>query len=203
MTEFLDVRPPAWAEATLRVLLEPEHRESVSGDLLEEYRQTIVPALGAAADRWYVRQVAGFLWRASRISGALVGAILIVRYMFDTLMPVTNYVQRSTIMSWTIIAVFMMSACWNAWRTGRFRAGVLTAVAAGAIGGAISSVGTGVLLAIWHDPATMREWHNSGGLDEALIGVPLIMIVASAASGIQGAVVGKAMSWMRPSRVAK
>jgi len=31
-------QPPRWAEATLRLLLKPEDRDSVSGDLLEEYR---------------------------------------------------------------------------------------------------------------------------------------------------------------------
>jgi hypothetical protein len=203
MTEHPEGRPPVWAEGILRLLLEPEHRESVSGDLLEEYRRSIVPALGGGADGWYVRQVGGFLWRASWQWGALVGATLIVRYMFDTLVPVTNYVQRSKFMSWTIIAIFMACACRNAWRTGRFRTGLLAAIAAGVIGGVMSSLGSGVLLAIWHDPATMREWRNSGGLDEAFIGVPLIMVVVSAISGIQGALVGKALSWTRRQRVAE
>ena len=51
--------PPRWAESLLRILLPPEDRDSVSGDLLEEYRESIVPALGGKADGWYVRQVAG------------------------------------------------------------------------------------------------------------------------------------------------
>src|SRR5688500_10263372 len=42
-TVHSDARPPRWAEAILRLLLKPEDRESVSGDLLEEYRETIVP----------------------------------------------------------------------------------------------------------------------------------------------------------------
>ena len=76
-----DARPPRWAEAILRLLLKPEDRESVSGDLLEEYRETIVPALGSAADRWYVRQVASFLFRASWTWGAILGrpASMLVR----------------------------------------------------------------------------------------------------------------------------
>ncbi len=72
-------RPPRWAESVLRLLLPFEHRDSVSGDLLEEYRDAIVPARGKpAADRWYSRQVAGFAWRATWVwallfSGAFVG----------------------------------------------------------------------------------------------------------------------------------
>ena len=57
--------PPRWAESLLCLLLEPEDRESVSGDLLEEYRQAIVPARGAGANRWYVRQVGWYLLRAT------------------------------------------------------------------------------------------------------------------------------------------
>ena len=41
--------PPRWAESLLRMLLPPANRDSVSGDLLEEYRESIVPALGGKA----------------------------------------------------------------------------------------------------------------------------------------------------------
>ena len=59
-------RPPEWAEAVLRLSLNAADRENVSGDLLEEYRASIVPIRGkTAADRWYVRQVVGFVWRAT------------------------------------------------------------------------------------------------------------------------------------------
>ena len=51
--------PPQWAESLLRLILRPDDRDSVSGDLLEEYRESIVPALGATANRWYIRQVRG------------------------------------------------------------------------------------------------------------------------------------------------
>ena len=51
-TPHSDARPPRWAEAILRVLLKPHDRETVSGDLLEEYRDTIVPTRGRAADLW-------------------------------------------------------------------------------------------------------------------------------------------------------
>jgi len=173
------------------MLLEPADRESVTGDLLEEYRESIVPARGRAADGWYVRQVGWFLWRASGTWGALIGATLIVGYLFDTLVPVTDYLQRSTIMSWTLMIVVARAAFWKTWRTGHLRSGLLIAMAAGAIGGAISSGGSAVLIAIWHDPATIREWQNSGGFDEAFIGVPILMLPISFVSGVAGALLGK------------
>jgi hypothetical protein len=56
--------PPRWAEAMLRSLLRPGDRESISGDLLEEYREVRRPALGALrADAWYIKHVLSVMWR--------------------------------------------------------------------------------------------------------------------------------------------
>ncbi len=63
MTEE-ETRPPHWAEAMLISVLRPADRESVSGDLLEEYRVARRPALGAfRADVWYVKHALSVLWR--------------------------------------------------------------------------------------------------------------------------------------------
>jgi len=54
--------PPAWAEAVLRALLDSRNRETVSGDLLEEYREVVVPTSGVVRARvWYLRQVLSFM----------------------------------------------------------------------------------------------------------------------------------------------
>ena len=58
-----DLNPPRWAEALLRSLLRPSDRESISGDLLEEYRAVRRPARGALrANVWYVEQALSVLW---------------------------------------------------------------------------------------------------------------------------------------------
>ena len=55
-------RPPVWAEAALRCLLPPRNRDRVSGDLLEEYREVVVPGRGVVrANLWYLRQVVSFV----------------------------------------------------------------------------------------------------------------------------------------------
>jgi len=108
-TDHSNARPPQWAEALLRLLLTPKDRESVSGDLLEEYRDTIVPARGPAADRWYVWQVGSFLLRTSWGWGAVLGAALVIRYLFDTLVPVTDYRMRATTLTYTIIGAFLLA----------------------------------------------------------------------------------------------
>jgi hypothetical protein len=205
-TAHLNAQPPQWAETILRLLLKPEDRESVSGDLLEEYRDTIVPALGSAADRWYVWQVGAFLLRASWAWGAVVGAALVIRYLFDTLVPVTDYVMRARTLTYTIMAACLLAGFSTAWRTRSVRAGVLTSLSAATIGALFSIVGAGAMLAIWHDPATLDEWRSSGGLDEAFIYVPLKVVAVGSAMGIAGALLGKGVArslptqWPHPSR---
>jgi len=189
--DYSSARPPQWAESLLRLLLRPEDRESVSGDLLEEYRETRLPAIGRAADAWYVRQVGSFLWRASWRWGALLGATLVIRYLFDTLAPPADYWLRATIVSYIILGACALAGCTAAWRTHSFRAGVLTSVGAATIGALLSIGGTTVMLVIWHDPAMLDAWRNSGGLQEAFIDVPLKLLALGLAIGAAGAVIGK------------
>jgi hypothetical protein len=187
-----NARPPRWAEALLHVLLTPENRESVTGDLLEEYRETIVPTRGSAADRWYIRQVASFALRPSWIWGGILGAALVIRYMLDTRVPPTDYFLRATILTYTIMAASLLTGFSAAWRARSLRAGVLISFSAATIGALISIAGTGVMLAIWHDPSTLDAWQRSGGLDEAFVDVPLKLIAIGVTLGFAGAVFGKA-----------
>jgi hypothetical protein len=55
-------KPPVWAEALLRASLAERSRDAIAGDLLEEYRESVLPAVGTLRARiWYVRQVLSFL----------------------------------------------------------------------------------------------------------------------------------------------
>ena len=202
-TEHSNARPPRWAEALLRLLLKPKDRESVSGDLLEQYRDTIVPALGPAADRWYIRQVGSFLLHASWVWGTFVGAALVIRYMFDTLAPPRNYAMRATILTYTILAAFLLAGFSAAWRTRSIRAGVVTAFTAAVISALFSMAGETVMLAIWHDPAHMDARRNSGGVDEAFIGVPMKMIEIGLVVGLVGALFGKGVAIILPRHEEK
>ena len=106
-----DARPPAWAESALRLLLPPRNRDSVSGDLLEEYRDVVLPSRGVLrAKLWYVRQLVSFvtvtsvgrgsidwmkedvmferLWRVTLVCSLLVAAVLLTRFLFDVIDPV-------------------------------------------------------------------------------------------------------------------
>jgi hypothetical protein len=50
--------PPRWIDAVLCLVLARHNRDAVMGDLLEEYRQVILPARGRfPAALWYFRQI--------------------------------------------------------------------------------------------------------------------------------------------------
>jgi hypothetical protein len=183
----------------LRLLLEPKDRERVAGDLLEEYRDTIGPTLGpAAADRWYVRQAGSYLLQGSWVWGAVLGAALVIRYLFDTLDPPTDYWLRASALTYTIMAVCLLAGFSATLRTRSLCAGVLTSLTGAAMGALLSIAGTGLMLALWHDPATLDAWRRSGGLGEAFIDVPLKLIVLGMVIGGLGAFLGKGVA--RPCR---
>jgi hypothetical protein len=83
--------PWRWAEALLERLLPESARETIAGDLREEFVEGIEPRLGRLrAQWWYVRQVAGFIPWFAREGGSM-GKVLV-----------------------TLSAVVLACACWLA-----------------------------------------------------------------------------------------
>src|SRR3954462_9737052 len=77
--------PGAWAEAVLRALLPPETRESVSGDLLEQYRDEQLPRRGLFRARlWYLRRVAAVFWRTAWPCVLMLVAMLVFSDLSNT-----------------------------------------------------------------------------------------------------------------------
>lgn len=144
---------------------------------------------GAAGGRWPT-----WLWRTSWRGGAVVGAALVLRYSFDTLVPTADYGFRTSALTYTIFGVCVFAGARGAWQTRSIRTGVLTSLSASTIGALFSIVGTGLLLAVWHDAATLDAWRSSGGLDEALVDVPLKVVVIGAVMGLAGAACGRAVA---------
>ena len=63
--------PPRWVEYFLRVFLKSRDRETIVGDLLEEYREVVLPTRGRfRAQLWYVRQA------LSLVDGVKLGMML-------------------------------------------------------------------------------------------------------------------------------
>jgi hypothetical protein len=72
-----------WADVVLRLLLSRRDRDTVSGDLLEAYREDILPSRGLLGARlWYWRQVCGFVSPA--VLGLMMGTSLGVLNLIAT-----------------------------------------------------------------------------------------------------------------------
>ncbi len=146
-----------WTTAVLSLLMPPDEAETVAGDLIEEYRDTVYPAVGKwRADLWLARQVAGFVWRVPLVWGLLVALFIAGRFVADTFAPPASYAARSFFTTWSSILLYLIAGAWGARRTGRLRTGVLLAAGAHAIGWAISGVVTIALFA-GRDPQPARD----------------------------------------------
>ena len=181
--------PPCWAESLLRMMLPPRDRDSVSGDLLEEYRESIAPRRGARANQWYVRQVGWHVLRASWPWAALFAAGFLARSAYDWFVPTTSFQLRSTVTTWYGVATLFAAASWTTWRSRRPLTGVLFAVVISQLAAVLTVVGSLLMLAVWHDAQTMDAIAGSGGLGEQFV-LPFMMIVPAMIVGAAGAIVG-------------
>lgn len=106
--------PPRWLERLLLWCLPERDRETISGDLLEEYREVQLPRRGPiGANIWYLRQFLGFLAvrsfggstiRASltwlSVCTALAGAWLAV---MENILRHPGYAERSVVAACIVI----------------------------------------------------------------------------------------------------
>jgi len=182
--------PPQWAESLLRLLLKPEDQESVTGDLLEEYRETIVPERGRAADAWYVRQVSWYVLGATWFWAVVFSGAFLARTLYDWRVPTTDFALRSVVSTWCGVSTLFLAAFWGAWRSRSLGAGVATAIVTSQIAALMSVAGAALLLAIWHDPQTQAAIVGSGGLGEVFV-LPFMMIIPAVIVGAAGALAGR------------
>ena len=154
--------PPDWAQSLISMLVPARTRDSVVGDLLEEYRGTQVPDHGvAAANRWYIRQALGFLWAAAWPAGLALAGNLMGRLTLDIYIdPGADPAMRSSITTYIAMAIFVLSG-FHIGRTTRQVAGAaLAALAATAVATIAACVMTlacmGVAAAFVHPDA--RVW---------------------------------------------
>jgi len=158
MTARTDPSPPRWAEALLRAVLEPRDRDTISGDLLEEYREVAFPALGSTrATWWYLRQVwslmsittTSLVVRMTLAWAAAFLGVMMVRMAVDALAPEDivafflaqsrdDFSQLDYPRRWlpvlAIATIFTGAGFQVAWETRRIRIGVLVAIAVAAVG---------------------------------------------------------------------
>src|SRR5262245_38670450 len=196
-------RPPRWAEGVLRSLLASGHRDGESGDLLEEYRTAIVPARGqSAADGWYVGQVAGYAWRAIRLWAMLFSGAFVVRPVFDFFVPTPVFYFRSLLPTYTAVALLAATSLCSAWRSGSFVAGIVVTIVMTQVAAVLTVLGVSFLLAIWHDPATMKAAADSGGVAEAYV-LPFMAVIPALIVGTVAAAIGSISRRFVSARTAR
>lgn len=195
MTEpTIDPNPPEWCEFVLWLFLKPEDRDSVSGDLLEGYRETILAGRDrAAADRWYLRQMAGFLWRSTWAWAATIAALGLGRGTLDALVPPAGFYRPSVVTDGLLIAVFVVIGFRAAWR-GRPLAGSVPESLANSVASVISTqimanlmifAGHLVFLGIRHDTQTLTAIERSGGFGEMFF-LPVVVTFPAVVLSILG-----------------
>src|ERR1700688_4765988 len=107
----IDATPPGWAEALLRACLTPCDSDSVSGDLLEQYRESVRPARGCRrADLWYVTQVLGFVWRSASLWATLFAVAFLARTALDSLLASADFHARANVSTMLGAGIVLVAA---------------------------------------------------------------------------------------------
>lgn len=178
--------PPRWVEGLLRAFLKPDDFESVSGDLLEQYRDSIYPARGQLrADLWYVAQVLTFVSPGVHLFALFFSSQFLIRTALDWFLPPTDFHFRSAVSTALGIATLLAAGFWAAWRSNSFAASAISGSLTAGIASLTSIAGAAVMLAIWHDAQTMAAIRASGGFEEAL-SLPVMMILPGSLLGVFG-----------------
>ena len=186
--------PPDWAEAIFMALLPAGRAETESGDLLEVYRDEVLPARGrVAADQWYVRQVIvafaqyHWFWLVALIALFVMGDVA------HTTRPGGNQGIGPILLVGVIFAASLQAG----WRTMRVSGGLLAGIATSAL---LWLFMTAWWLTTWYpflltqqvDPYWIEAWHSSAAPNETFahwvfldnVGATIISGFVLSASGV-------------------
>jgi len=129
--------PPAIPQALLHLLLPIDSRETVSGDLLEEYREARLPALGRLrADFWYWRQVGGIWLRAYWWFAVPVVLLIVIHDIFNTFRAPSGssyldglpHLALAPMSPLVAVGLFCLAGAYGSWRTQRWAGGFVAAL---------------------------------------------------------------------------
>jgi hypothetical protein len=194
--------PPRVAHLLLPWLVRADRADNIDGDLLEEYREAMLPTRGRRrADLWYVRQIAVFLWRLSWIFAVVVALQVLTRMIADTVAPPQSSQLRARLSTWGAIAAYLFAGAYAGWRTHRAVTGAIVALAAHVLGQTIAIAGTvGLYFAlISRDDTTLRLFRTTGDWGE-VFGLPIVLAPVVVVLGLAGGAVG---TRLRPHRARR
>lgn len=180
------MNPPRWAEAWLRLVLPLRDRDTVSGDLLEEYRDAVRPSRSRfAADLWYIGQASVFAWRLG-VWAVFLATTLVGRTALDWFVPVANFTLRAEATTLKTASILLVIGASTALRTQSGAGGVIGTATVLVLNAIVCTVAYGVMYALWHDPQTLAAIARSGGLLEVFM-IPVALILPGTAIGAFGA----------------
>ena len=214
------MRPPPWSELLLRWLLVDRDRDTVSGDLLEEYREVAVPTRGLTSARWwYRRQVAGCAWRSLRLPALIglgIGAALGLANLVDTARRPLADDDAATMLAWLValLAMWSVAVAIVARRSRRLAHAVLLGAVVGAATMLVFDAAAIVRINVFLDAIRHRaDWQNllvryqQSGFQslrayanyEYAALTPTVVALGTMAGAISGMVAGLVNSVRRPA----
>jgi hypothetical protein len=210
--------PPVLVDALLNILVPPERYASVSGDLLEEYREVKVPQSGRLrADIWYLGQVGHIFWRIAWPWVLMIATLMITSDLLNSLRLEDGSMRITWVgRAWlpTMVTLFFLAG---------FQGGRHTAGVAGGVVIAVGTVATCLLvISLWwtatvyplaqtmrDNPYWIQAWHWSDSPGESFVhwlawdNVGALVLggsVGLGAAALVGAVGGAAGRWFGPTR---
>jgi hypothetical protein len=156
------MNPPRLAESILRLLVRARDRDTISGDLLEEYQEIVLPAKGPLRARlWYCRQVLSFV---SPLTlglgfGTALGAFNLISTAVDPLSDDSAAVMLTfaalLLSAWSLVA-FVAGR-----RTRNFRDAVVAGVLVGAATLVMYNLANYIRVNVFLDTIQHRDdWRN-------------------------------------------
>jgi hypothetical protein len=175
--------PPQWAEAWLRALLPQRDRETVSGDLLEAYRECIRPRRSRwGADFWYVAQVARF---AAPLApwAALVASIFVCRTVLDWFAPAGDQKLRADVTTVLVFGAPLLIGFVTTWRTESITSGAVGTITALSLAAVMAAAVTALVYVV--GAAQPSVIARTGGLTEAFL-LPFMVVMPGGVGGWLG-----------------
>jgi hypothetical protein len=195
-----------WGEFILRLLVRRRDRETISGDLLEEYREHVLPTKGPRAARlWYVRQILSFVSPAAwgLAIGVLLGTLQLIDTAFEPLSDDSAGIMMGILA--TLLMLWTLASVAAGLPSRRFRHALVAGVLAGIATMAVIDLTSILRVNIFLDQIRYRDdWINlvarfeaSGSQSlrayanwEYVRGTPFVLGLGAIAGGISGAIAG-------------
>jgi hypothetical protein len=172
-------------------LLRPADRESIAGDLLEEYREVRRPALGAVrADAWYIKHVVSVLWR---LVWPFASAVIAVTALSFPLRWSWNHsIVQAPAVSVLDGLIYLLAGYYGSQRTALVRTGIITAGATSILAVtaflAVAAIGRpSLLLAPFEKPFIF-------------VIVLVLLLIAFGYGAVLGSIGGVIGRWLPPAR---